>query len=150
MSHTELITSTQVETLSQQTLDAENEVNVLKRKNAASLRELTRELQSTKRQLDDLIQSTSMGSQVQSVSPSGGHMSRSSRTSSNLSLNRMDEQQQQTRSPNGGSGVSLVPQTAPSLQPQPQRLPPTLSLPANAEANGKLNDVREFKKVFFS
>ena len=38
--------SKQVEHLSQQTLDAENEVQVLKRKHASSLRELTRELQT--------------------------------------------------------------------------------------------------------
>ena len=39
-------TSKQVEILSQQTLDAKNEVQVLKRKHASSLRELTRELQA--------------------------------------------------------------------------------------------------------
>ena len=33
-------------------IDAENEVLVLKRKHAASLRELTRELQSCKKQID--------------------------------------------------------------------------------------------------
>ena len=37
--------SKQAESLSQQTLDAKNEVQVLKRKHAASIRELTRELQ---------------------------------------------------------------------------------------------------------
>ena len=37
--------SKQAELLSQQTLDAKNEVQVLKRKHATSLRELTRELQ---------------------------------------------------------------------------------------------------------
>ena len=38
-------TSKQAETLGQQALDAKNEVHVLKRKHAASIRELTRELQ---------------------------------------------------------------------------------------------------------
>ena len=37
--------SKQVESSSQQALDAKNEVHVLKRKHASSLRELTRELQ---------------------------------------------------------------------------------------------------------
>ena len=38
--------SNQVDVLTQQTLDAENEVQVLKRKHASTLRELTRELQA--------------------------------------------------------------------------------------------------------
>ena len=38
-------TSKQAEILGQQALDAKNEVHVLKRKHAASIRELTRELQ---------------------------------------------------------------------------------------------------------
>jgi phage tail tape-measure protein len=42
----------QVEVSNQKMIDAENEVLVLKRKHAASLRELTRELQSCKKQID--------------------------------------------------------------------------------------------------
>ena len=78
-----------METLSQQTLDAENEVQVLKRKNVASLRELTRELQSYKRQITEQ-------QQQQQQQPSSAPLSFSSRTSSSTSLNRQD--------PHGGGG----------------------------------------------
>ena len=82
MSLTSLSLFSKVETLSQQTLDAENEVQVLKRKNVASLRELTRELQAYKRQITEQQQQ-----QQQSTS---APLSYSSRTSSNTSLNRPD------------------------------------------------------------
>ena len=42
----------QLETAKQKVLDAENEVSVLKRKNQASLRELTRELKECQRRLE--------------------------------------------------------------------------------------------------
>lgn len=90
--------SKQAEALSQQVIDAENEVRtnimsspllsstcfrlqvlVLKRKNAASLRELTRELQTCQKKLLDLERSSS----------SNAPTTHPSRASSNSSLNRL-------------------------------------------------------------
>ena len=79
--------SKQVEALSTQTLDAENEVQVLKRKNAASLRELTRELQTCQKRLQEVTGPSNQDA-----------LSRSSRTSSNTSINRSEDQ---GRSPEG-------------------------------------------------
>ena len=104
--------SSQVEALTQQTLDAENEVKVLKRKNAASLKELTRELQSCKRSLDERQQqqqSTPASVSVSAVSP----ISRSSRASSNTSLNRLEPvqpgQEGQSHNNNNNNGGGAVP-----------------------------------------
>jgi len=78
--------STAADALARRVTDAENEVQVLKRKHAAGLRELKRELQATRKALDE-------------KSGHGGHVSapvasppasRSSRTSSNTSLNRLE------------------------------------------------------------
>eukprot|EP00095_Tigriopus_kingsejongensis_P008244 maker-scaffold230_size244653-snap-gene-0.15 protein:Tk08244 transcript:maker-scaffold230_size244653-snap-gene-0.15-mRNA-1 annotation:"hypothetical protein L798_00576" len=100
--------SKQVETLNQETLDAKNEVVVLKRKNAASLRELTKELQISQRQLESL----------QGASPNGTHShhevesSTSSRASSSTSLNNQD----QHLSPNASGRSSLVvPSSLPAI-----------------------------------
>lgn len=83
----------QAEALSQQTLDAENEVQVLKRKNAAQLRELTRELQAAKTRLEQSKATDAMTSSSGDRETSPGLLS-SSRTSSNASLNNNSEQQQ--------------------------------------------------------
>ena len=67
----------------QKALDAENEVLVIKRKNAATLRELTRELQTCQKRLDQ--------QQSQQLSVTGASSSRySSRASSDVSLNTME------------------------------------------------------------
>ena len=76
-----------VELLSQQTLDAENEVQVLKRKHAAGLRELTRELQNAK--LNGL--------------------DNGSRASSSTSINAVES--------GGGSSQSITNLTAPDAEP---------------------------------
>eukprot|EP00094_Tigriopus_californicus_P012861 TCALIF_12435-PA protein Name:"Similar to Otg1 Uncharacterized protein C10orf118 homolog (Mus musculus)" AED:0.15 eAED:0.15 QI:1/0.4/0.16/0.83/0.8/0.5/6/0/729 len=77
-----------VSVLNQETLDAQNEVTVLKRKNAASLKELTKELQISQKHLEAL-QGGSNHDMDSSLSPS-------SRASSSASLNNPDHS-----SPNG-------------------------------------------------
>lgn len=64
----------------QQSVDAKNEVEVLRRQHAARVRELTKELNALKRRLEE--------ARGESGSPVG--LSASSRTSSNTSLNRPD------------------------------------------------------------
>lgn len=81
--------SRRASTLHQETLDAKNEVTVLKRKNAASLRELTKELRSSQKQLEVLQGGSSNPDMDSSLSPS-------SRASSSASLNNPDHS-----SPNG-------------------------------------------------
>jgi hypothetical protein len=79
----------------QKALDAENEVAVLKRKNAATLRELTRELQSCKKRMDQqqLQQQQRQNSGGMLLSQECGSPGRySSRASSNQSLNRSEDQ----------------------------------------------------------
>lgn len=89
----------------QKAVDAENEVNVLKRKNAASLRELTRELKESKKRLDQ--QSSAAVSQVSlhpvsRVSGVGGSpIDPSSRASSELSLNPASASDQDGGGSNG-------------------------------------------------
>ena len=81
--------SRMAETQRQKTLDAENEVLVVKRKNAASLRELTRELQTCQKRLDQHNQLSV--SAVAAASAAGGATSPSrysSRASSDVSLNK--------------------------------------------------------------
>ena len=68
----------QLESAKQKAIDSNNEVSVLKRKNQASLRELTRELKECQRKLDN--QQSSLR-----LSPVLSH---SSRASSSSSLNR--------------------------------------------------------------
>ena len=72
----------QLETAKVSVIDANNEVSVLKRKNQASLRELTRELRECQRKLEQSNQN-----HLRIASPSG--LSQSSRASSNTSLNKI-------------------------------------------------------------
>jgi chromosome segregation ATPase len=81
------------ETLARRVTDAENEVQVQKRKHAAGLRELTRELQAARRALDEKPPSATL-----QPSPPA---SRSSRTSSNTSLNRLEPVAPPAESANG-------------------------------------------------
>ena len=67
-----------MEVSNQKMVDAENEVLVLRRKHAASLRELTKELQSCKKQ----------AAENSAKGPGASPLSQSSRTSSNSSLHR--------------------------------------------------------------
>ena len=90
----------QLETAKQKVLDADNEVSVLKRKNQASLRELTRELKECQRKLDNQ-QSNLRLSPV---------LSHSSRASSNSSLNRLapnGDSHDQSTSPTVSCGSNL-------------------------------------------
>ncbi len=99
----------QVESLTRQTLDAENEVRVLRRKNAAGLKELTRELQTCRRLLDEKQQQQSSSSSVTITAASPTSVSRSSRASSNTSLNRLEPVQPgQESSHNGGGGGGIA------------------------------------------
>ena len=84
--------SKNLEAAKQKVIDGENEVSVLKRRNQAGIRELTRELKECQRKLENC----------------GGHftrsptaLSQSSRTSSNSSLNRL--------APNGDDNTSTSP-----------------------------------------
>ena len=71
----------------QKTLDAENEITVTKRKNAATLRELTRELQACKKKLDQQHQ------QPPQFAVGGSPSKYSSRASSDVSLNKSEDQE---------------------------------------------------------
>ena len=74
----------QVESLSQTTLDAENEVQVLKRKHASTIRELTKELQRAKSNQNGCSRASSSSSINQVGTSSPEHQSNSS-SRSNLS-----------------------------------------------------------------
>lgn len=94
----------QLETAKQKVLDADNEVSVLKRKNQASLRELTRELKECQRRLEH----SQTQNHLRISSPSG--LSQSSRASSNTSLNKMPsngEDSSTSSTVSCGSNVSL-------------------------------------------
>ena len=90
----------QLELAKQKVIDADNEVSVLKRKNQASIRELTKELKEYQRKLD-LQSSSARLSPVLSQA--------SSRASSNSSLNRLapNGDDQSTASPTVSYNLSL-------------------------------------------
>ena len=96
----------QLETAKVSVIDANNEVSVLKRKNQASLRELTRELRECQRKLEQSNQN-----HLRIASPSG--LSQSSRASSNTSLNKIpcsnggDESSTSSTVSCAGSNLSL-------------------------------------------
>lgn len=101
-------------------VDAENEVLVLKRKHAASVRELTRELNNFKKECSN-------SGKVQGTSP----LSQSSRASSNSSLNRAI-----------GNGLEDSPSDSHLHLPPPQR-----SASSQLSVNGTADLTKETLQV---
>ena len=99
---------------------------MLKRKNVANLRELTRELQSYKRLITEQQQSQ------QQSSSSSAPLSYSSRTSSNTSLNRQDYQQQHGGDQQSNNGFGIHSRSG-SSHSQQDFLPPPV---ANSNGSG--------------
>ena len=85
-----------VENFKQKVCDANNEVSVLKRKNASSLRELTKELKDCQRKLENSTL------HLRVASP----LSASSRASSNSSLHKLANQDPESNS--SSSNLSLA------------------------------------------
>ena len=104
-------TTKQLESAKQKAIDANNDVSVLKRKNQASLRELTRELKECQRKWDN-HQSNLRLSPV---------LSHSSRASSSSSLNRLAqngaENGDQSTSPTVSCASNLSLPTSDNLMP---------------------------------